>query len=75
MLHLLLSYEAVIADLKFQADTYAPNALDNTLAQLERRVWEIKNVWKDELEKDYEALEASKRRHPSHPDFKGFGVI
>lgn len=66
MLHLLLSYEAIIADLKFQADTYEPNALDETLAVLEHRVWEIKNVWKDELDKDYAALEASKSRHPSN---------
>ena len=67
----LIAYKRVIADLESQADTYEPNALDDTLAKLNHRVWEIESVWGDELEK----LEASKLRHPSHPDFKGFGVI
>ena len=66
MLHLLLSIEAVIADLKQGEDTYEPGSLDQTFAVLERRIWEIKNVWADELAKDYEALEASKSRHPSN---------
>jgi hypothetical protein len=66
VLHLLLSYEAVIADLKQQEDTYEPNALAETFAKLEHRIWEIKNVWKDELAKDYEQLELSKARHPSN---------
>ena len=72
MLSLLLAYKEVLADLRNQADTYEPNALDETIARLEHRIWEIENVWADELAKDYERLEASKRRHPSHPDFEGF---
>ena len=67
----LKAYKRVIADLESQADTYEPNALDETLSKLNFRVWEIENVWGDELAK----LEASKLRHPSHPDFKGFGVV
>jgi hypothetical protein len=66
MLDLLLSYKAVIADLKSQADTYEPNALDETISKLEHRIWEFENVWADELAKDYAALEASKLRHPSN---------
>lgn len=67
----LKAYKRVIADLESQADTYEPDALTDTLAKLNHRVWEIESVWGDELAK----LEASKRRHPSHPEFKGFGVI
>ena len=67
----LIAYKLVIADLESQADTYEPDALTDTLAKLNHRVWEIESVWGDELEK----LEKSMKRHPSHPDFKGFGVI
>lgn len=66
MLHLLLSYKEVIADLKQQEDTYEPNALAETFAKLEHRIWEIEHVWADELAKDYAELEASKLRHPSN---------
>lgn len=58
----LKAYKRVIADLESQADTYEPNALDETLSKLNHRVWEIENVWGDELAK----LEASKLRHPSN---------
>ena len=58
----LKAYKRVIADLESQADTYEPNALDETLSKLNHRVWEIENVWGDELAK----LEASKSRHPSN---------
>lgn len=71
MSNTLLAYKRVIADLESQADTYEPDALTDTLAKLNYRVWEIESVWGDELAK----LEAAKKRHPSHPDFKGFGVI
>jgi hypothetical protein len=64
----LKAYKRVIADLESQADTYEPNALDETLSKLNYRVWEIENIWGDELAK----LEASMKRHPSHPDFMGF---
>lgn len=67
----LLAYKRVIADLENQADTYEPHALDETLAKLNHRVWEIESVWGDELAQ----LEAAKKRHPSHPNFKGFGVV
>lgn len=67
----LKAYKRVIADLENQADTYEPDALTETLSKLNHRVWEIESVWGDELEK----LEQAKRRHPSHPDFKGFGVV
>lgn len=58
----LLAYERVIADLESQADTFEPNALDETLAKLNHRVWEIKTVWADDLA----SLEASMKRHPSN---------
>ena len=58
----LKAYKRVIADLEHQADTYEPNALDDTLAKLNHRVWEIETVWADDLAK----LEASKARHPSN---------
>jgi hypothetical protein len=58
-----------MADLDAQADTYEAGALDETLSKLNYRVWEIESVWGDELEK----LEKSMKRHPSHPDFQGFG--
>ena len=58
----LKAYKRVIADLESQADTYEPNALDETLSKLNHRVWEIENVWADELAE----LEASKARHPSN---------
>lgn len=66
----LKAYKRVIADLESQADTYEPNALDETLSKLNHRVWEIETVWETELAN----LERSKKRHPSHPDFKGFGL-
>jgi hypothetical protein len=58
----LLAYERVIADLESQADTFEPNALDETLSKLNHRVWEIKTVWA----KDLASLEASMKRHPSN---------
>ncbi len=72
MLSLLLAYKEVVADLQQQADTYEPHALDEAISKLQHRIWEIENVWADVLAEDYARLEASKLRHPSHPDFKGF---
>jgi hypothetical protein len=66
MLTLLLQYETIVADLTSQADFYEAEPLANALAVLNQRIWEIKNVFADELAKDYAELEASKARHPSN---------
>lgn len=65
LLNTLKAYEMVIADLKFQADTYEPQALDETLSKLDYRVTEIKTVWAKEIAVEQAELDASMRRHPA----------
>ena len=65
ILNTLQAYEMVIADLKFQADTYEPQALTETLSKLDYRVTEIKTVWAKEIAEEQAQLHASMRRHPA----------
>lgn len=65
ILNTLKAYEMVIADLKFQADTYEPKALTETLSKLDYRVTEIKTVWAKEIAEEQAQLHESMRRHPA----------
>ncbi len=60
------AYKRVIADLEELADTYEENALAETLKHLNYRVWEIENVYADELAKEEAELARSMARHPSN---------
>jgi len=66
----LNAYKKVIADLEGQAETYEPNALDETLSILTQRVWEIENVFADVLAEELVSME----RHPSRMAKKLFAT-
>lgn len=58
----LHAYKKVVADLQGQAETYVPNALDETLDILTQRIWEIENVFADVLADEAKSI----ARHPSN---------
>jgi hypothetical protein len=56
---LVAAYQAVIEDMKSDAEAYQPEVIDTIIQSLEHRVWELETIWSksdDEWNAEVEAF-------------------